>query len=198
MATKSKSEVAELDITRKAKKKKRISTALTVSNSKRISKLDKGLRSIIGDDAERIQQMLENNSDSVASLIHKRLLQALVDTLATAEHNVRESGGAKGVYALNSLVTSVRELLIDVQSTQDRGVLGQTIVDQVIRPNVLDIAMLMVRDSEILKGKLRGMLDVTVSAQVQKLHDEFVKRIADEIQARYFVIQSAIIKQLQG
>jgi len=156
------------------------------------------LTSIMGDDAESLQQLLENDSDSVHNLIHKRLLQSLIDMVAHAEHNVRTSNGQKGVYAFNSLITSIRELLIDVQSTRDKGLLGNTIVEQTIRPNFLDIGMDYVRDTEILKTRLRGILPNDVYQKVAELQDTFTSNFAQSLQTRYALIQESIIKHLQG
>ena len=79
------------------KKKKKVSSSkelallkkqVTVGAQKRISKLNtKGMRSIIGDSAEAIQQLLESDSnESAIALMQKRVLQALVDTLPRNEH----------------------------------------------------------------------------------------------------------------
>ena len=81
-----------------------IKKTVTDNNRKTISKLKtKGMRSIIGDSAEEIQQLLEvNANESAVSLMQKRLLQTLVDVLPYAEHAVRHSKGIRGVYQLNS------------------------------------------------------------------------------------------------
>lgn len=120
---------------------------------KRISKLrTKGMRSIIGDDAENIHQLLEvGDADSATSLIYKTALQTLVDLLPYAEHQVRITKGQRGVYQVNSLIQSVRELMVDLQSAQDRGAMGELMVDKIVRPAFLDIGMSVVREfAEVL------------------------------------------------
>jgi len=167
---------------------------------KRISKNDRHeMTSIIADDAEQMLQLLEEGSNETAmSLIQKRLLQSLIDAVAHAENNVRTSKGSKGVYQLNSLITSIRELLIDQQAARDKGMVGQVIVEQIIRPNFLDIGMEFVQDSEVLKTKIRGMMSHETYKKVEDLQNQFTQKFAESLQSRYRTIQESIIKHLQS
>ncbi len=167
---------------------------------RKLSKLDPNeLTSIMGDAAEEISQLLEDSSNETAtSLIHKRLLQSLIDAIAHAEHNVRASKGAKGTYQLNSLVSSVRELLIDVQSTRDKGVLGETIVERVVRPAFLDLAMELAREHELLKAQLRTILDEARFIKVEQAQMAFLQKIASSIQNKYGELKDGIVKSIQG
>ena len=97
--------------------------------SKKLSKVSEKLSSILGDSSENILGLLEaNNSESASNLILTKLMQSLVDTIPYAENNVRKTRGQKGVYQLNSLVQSLRELMIDMQAVRDKGLLGERLV----------------------------------------------------------------------
>ena len=136
------------------------STAVAERRVNRISKLKtKGMRSIVGDSAEDIQQLLEvGDNDSATTLMHKKLLQGLIDLIPYAEHNVRKSKGQRGVYQVNSLVSSVRELIVDLQATQDRGQLGANLVEQIIRPAFLDIGMQVVQEFATLLNDAKDLM----------------------------------------
>jgi hypothetical protein len=129
---------------------------------KNISKLKtKGMRSIIGDSAEDIQQLLEvGDNDNATALMLKRMLQALVDLVPYAEHNVRKSKGQRGVYQINSLISSIRELMIDLQSAQDRGAIGEALNEKVLRPAFLDVAMELVKETAMLSSDVKDLLSV--------------------------------------
>ena len=166
---------------------------------KRISKLNtKNMRSILGDSAEEIQQLLESNdSDSATMLLQKRLLQSLTDVIPMAEHAIRKSKGARGVYQFNSLVTSLRELLIDVQSTRDRGALGDALVDKIIRPAFLDIGMMLVQEDARVTADVKDSLDPQTFRELKRIKSESLQRVAEMIQKQYSTVKEQSIAFLQ-
>lgn len=173
---------------------------VTVGATKRISKLNtKGMRSIIGDSAETIQQLLESNSnESAMALMQKRLLQALVDTLPYAEHAIRNTKGARGVYQFNSLITSIREVMIDVQSTRDKGALGAELVERVLRPAFLDIGMIIVQEEARLDSDIKDELGVDAARKIKKLRKDSTTRVAQAIQQKYGEAKASAVTFLQG
>lgn len=181
------------------KKKKRSVAVAEAPARKRISKLrTKGMRSIVGDAAEDIQQLLEiGENDSATSLMHKKLLQSLVDLLPYAEHNVRASKGTKGVYQVNSLVSSIRELVIDLQSTQDRGALGVNLVESVIRPAFLDIGMTIVQEYQALLNDVKDALEPEDYKRVKQSHKDSRQRLAEFIQAEFGKVRDQSVAFLQ-
>lgn len=196
------------EVTEKKKKKKTseernlaiIKTTVTEGSKKTISKLKtKGMRSIMGDSAEVIQQLLEANSnESALSLMQKRLLQTLVDVLPYAEHAVRASKGSRGVYQLNSLITSLREVMIDMQSTRDKGALGAEMVERVIRPAFLDIGMYLVQEEARLDGEIKELVGLENYKKIKAARKESVTRIGRNIQEKYGEAKAAAITFLQG
>ena len=196
------------EVTEKKKKKNTseernlaiIKTTVTEGSKKTISKLKtKGMRSIMGDSAEVIQQLLEANSnESALSLMQKRLLQTLVDVLPYAEHAVRASKGSRGVYQLNSLITSLREVMIDMQSTRDKGALGAEMVERVIRPAFLDIGMYLVQEEARLDGEIKELVGLENYRKIRAARKESVTRIGRNIQDKYGEAKAAAITFLQG
>lgn len=171
-----------LDIT--IPEKKRLSVAKSTPGKR--SKREEGLESIVGDAAEEIMALLESSDmDSATTLLHKRLLQTLVDTLPYAEHNVRATKGQKGVYQLNSLITSLREILTDVQSSRDRGRLGEVMVERVIRPVFLDIGMEIVQEFSRINQDLKLIVSAKHYPEVVDLTKKSRERLAQFIQAEY-------------
>lgn len=171
----------------------------TVEKVKKISKLNtKGMRSIVGDNAENIQQMLEKGeNDSAVSLIYKSMVSALVDLIPLAEHAVRKSKGARGVYQINSLISSIRELLTDIQSAQDRGLLGQVLVENVIRPEVLDLGMLIAKEYAMLSDDCKQYLSKEEHTKISADLKLSRTRVADKLMSSYRTIQKSTIDYLQ-
>jgi hypothetical protein len=194
---KKKTEVAVLDITRKKRRKKSgSSTELALPN--RISKLKGNQTSIIGDSVNIIQEMLESdNNESATTLIQKRLMQTLVDVLPYAEDNIRESKGQKGIYAFNSLITSLRELMIDIQSTRDKGAIGDALVEKIVRPTFLDIGMNLVLEDERMLKDIKEEVDVTTYRKIREIHQASLGRTAKLIQEKYAEAKQQAIAFLQ-
>ena len=192
-----KKKVVDLQLPKKVTKK-----SLALIEPKRLSKINskdkEGMTSILGDAAEEIQQMLErNNNDSAISLMQKRMLQTIVDLIPYAESNVRESKGARGVYQINSLITSLRELMIDMQSTRDKGAIGDAMVEKVIRPAFLDIGMNVVLEDERILKELRDSLPLEEYRKAKAIHQESLTRTAKFIQDKYGEAKLQAISFLQ-
>lgn len=167
--------------------KKRLQVAVPEKGKRSKRGADDELSSIVGDAAEEIMALLETSDlDSATMLLHKRLLQTLVDTLPYAEHNVRATKGQKGVYQLNSLITSLREILTDVQSSRDRGRIGELMVERVIRPIFLDIGMEIVMEYGRLESDLKnlGIKQEAVNSMLSSTKESRA-RVAAFIQSKF-------------
>ena len=169
------------------------------SPRKRVSKLNtKGMRSILGDAAEDIQQMLEsNNNESAVSLMQKRMMQTVVDLIPYAEHAVRKSKGARGVYQINSLITSLRELMIDMQSTRDKGAIGDSLIEKVIRPVFLDIGMELILEDEKMLKSIKEIVPFEDYKSIRTIHQDSLARVAKAVQLKYSEAKQGAISFLQ-
>ncbi|MGF3940053.1 hypothetical protein, partial [Staphylococcus aureus] len=142
--------------------RKRREVVTVDEDGSRISRLKSGsLNSILGDDAENIQQLLEvGDSDSAASVIQKRALQTCIDLVAEVENGIRESKGRYGVHSFNNLMMTIRELVTDMQQTRDRGAIGVTISESVLRPMMRDLAMLVMNETMTIMAAAKGSMSV--------------------------------------
>lgn len=180
-----------------AKKKKPKLPALTAEGKQRISKSGK-LHSIMGDDAESLQQLLESgDSDSALSILNKRLIQTSIDLIAEVEAGIRESNGRFGVHSFNGLVQTIRELMIDLQSTQDRGAMGVTLMDTVIRPAMLEIAMAIMTEYATVANEIKLLVDADTYKEVRESQKASQTRAAALIQSQYGQIRDKTIEFLQ-
>jgi hypothetical protein len=181
-----------------AKRKKKLLPA--VVKSAKLSKLKDvgGMSSILGDSVEEIMQMLERrDTDNATTLMQRKLMQVVVDMIPYAEKSIRESEGKKGVYQLNSLITSLRELMIDVQATKDRGALGDAMVEKIIRPTFLDIGMRLVLEDEKALKEIKDEVDLETYKQMKKIHAQSLQNMASFIQDKYAEAKQNAISFLQ-
>jgi hypothetical protein len=167
---------------------------------KRISKLKvaDNLVSILGDDAESLQQLLETgDSDSALTLLNKRLIQTSVDLIAEVESGIRESKGRYGVHSFNGLVQSIRELMLDLQATKDRGALGLTLVENVLRPAFLDMAMAVMQEYATVANGIKDQLEPKIYDDFRKQQLESRDRIGAMLQSQYMKIKDESVQFLQ-
>lgn len=182
------------------KKKKREVTVVEEEPPKRISKLKtKKLRSIFGDGAEKILQLLDtNDTDTAVALIYKKTLSSLVDLLPYAEHAVRKSKGARGVYQINSLISSMRELMVDIQSAQDRGMMGTALMDSVMRPTFADVAQDIVQEYGMISADAKNGMTDKEFVRFRASLMESRARLADKITKHYRRVNEQTVAFLQG
>jgi len=166
---------------------------------KRISKTNgKKLKSIVGDSAETIQQMLElNEGDGARSLIYKKMLQSLVDLIPYAENNIRKTKGSRGVYQLNSMISSIRELLIDVQASEDRGRIGDLLVERLVAPTMLEIGTDIVQKLDLIKSDAKDRMDSSDYKRFVSDVNNHRNSLADMINSKFYELKDQIQQHMQ-
>ncbi len=181
------------------KKPKQRVPELTEDGKKKISKISATkLNSILGDDAELLQQMLESgDNDSAMSILNKRLIQTSIDLIAEVETGIRESNGRYGVHSYNGLVQSIRELMIDLQATQDRGAMGVSLVENVIRPAMLDIGMFLMQEYVAVANEMKLLIEPEVYQKFRAVQKDSQARVGAAVQEQYGKIRDQSIQFLQ-
>ena len=155
------------------------------------------LNTRFGKQSQTIVDLIDmGNSDGASSLIVKALLQSLVEVLPMAEHNIRETRATKGIYGFNTLVTSMRELLGDLQSLKDRANLGQSIVDKTVRPSYMDIAVQVVSGFTLLQDSAKARMDASDFKEFRRDLESTKKGLSDYLMAQYRDVSEQVVKSL--
>lgn len=164
-----------------------------------ISKLDfEGMRSILGDEAENLQRMLvSGNVDGALPLITTRLIQSLIDLISQSENGIRESKGRYGVHGLVSMISTLRELMIDVQASKDRGALGQQAVETVLRPFAQDVAMTIMHEYAALVEDMKGLLSDKQNDRLRDAQIASRTRAASKIMEDYGKAADRLVEFLE-
>lgn len=184
----------------KKKKKKRTELALAEEeNEPKLSKLKgKALRTQFGKGTEKILRLLEQDeTDPAIALIYKRLLQSVVDVLPLAEMGIRNSKGVRGVHGFNMLISSLRELMVDVQSAQDRGMMGEMLVRSIVQPAFGDLAQDTVLEFSNIAADAKAHMSPEDYEKFAPLLRESRSRLANRMTAHYRTMQEGIINYLQ-
>lgn len=131
-----------------------------------------------GKQTDKILGMIEqDDADGAVILIQKALLSSVISVLDQAENNVIASGGAKGIYAFNTLISQVRELIGDIQASQDTALIAKSIAD--LYNNLLrGVAQSVIDQHHMLKRDLEPYLDKKDRKSVLSKVDETTRGIA--------------------
>lgn len=149
------------DRTKKKTKKKK--TEITVADVKLhradgqpVS--DSEFHDILTSSANDIYRLLEvNDTDSAIQLLYKRVIQSSYQMLAKIEQTVNEGSGTRGAYPFNAVASTLRDYLVDLQSSMDKSKLAEAIIDNILRPMFMEMASQLVIEMGVI-GKEAKML----------------------------------------
>ena len=137
-----------------------------------------------------IRQHLRNRDYGSAAISSKgALLATLTELIPVAEMAVRESKAQRGIYQFNSLVSQMRELLIDLEGDRDLDGLVMAICNEAIEPKLRMLGQMLVQWNSGVKRELRTYLAgddytdaaATIDEQTQQLA-MYVSQMATAIQ----------------
>jgi hypothetical protein len=104
----------------------------------------KKLTTYFGDHSDTILEMLEgSNQDGALTLLKRNLLKTVINALPHAEQILIESGTSKGTYQFATLISTIRELIADIQADQDKKFISEALLNNVLKPAYVDIAQNM-------------------------------------------------------
>lgn len=155
-------------------------------------------QNVMGADASRLVQLLEDGDDEGASdLLMKRLVQSSINLIAQVERGVIDTNGRYGVHSFNGLVMSIRELINDMQAQKDRGAIGQILVESVLRPAYMDIGMAIMQEFFKSGQECKNILREHDFEEVEKIQKASREQIAQHLHKAYETMRDGIINYLQ-
>ena len=195
-------QVAVATVKSASKKKAGVELSLMVTQSAAkatpaSSDLALALDSRFGMQSNTIVEMINmGNSDGAMSLIVKSLIQSVCEVLPMAEHNIRISNSTKGIYGFNTLVSTIRELLGDLQVLKDKANLGQSIVDRSIRPSYMDIAAQLVTSLTLVQESAKARMSSSDYKEFRITVEQSKKGMSDYMMAQYKDVSEQVVKSL--
>lgn len=146
-------------------KNKKTSTELTVANVKLHHPSgevieDTEFHDILQSSANDIYRLLEvNDTDSAVQLLYKRVIQSSYQMLSKIEQSMNESSGTKGAYPFNAVASTLRDYLVDLQSSMDKSRLAEAIIDNILRPMFREMASQLVIEMGVIGKEAKMLLD---------------------------------------
>lgn len=162
------------------------------------TKGSKAMQNVFGDDARELVAMLEEgDSDSAVERLNKRLIQSSINLIAQVEKGIHDTNGRYGVHSYNGLVQTIRELINDLQAAKDRGAIGLTIAENIMRPAFLDIGMAIMTEYSTVANDMKQILSDTDYAAFRRSQTNSRDRLAALLQDQYQKMRDDTINYLQ-
>lgn len=140
--------------------------------------LVKRSRKYLGEASTRILSMIERKEeDGAVILIQRALLSSALNLLTDVEDNAIESGGSKGIYAYNALISQIRELIGDIQNSQDTALIADSI-GLIVKQQMRGVAQAIIDQHHSLKQDLRQIVEDTEADILNKKIDAISKELA--------------------
>lgn len=131
--------------------------------SKKILSLDqqnkklKKLGSTFGVKAKEVYDLIQKGDmDKAIVTFQRQMLATLMRLIPMAEKEYRKYKKEYTAYALNSLISQARELTSDIQASDDRARLANTLVMDVVKPAFQQSVQEMINTHYSLKMKLKS------------------------------------------
>ena len=156
------------------------------------------VKNVLGSEADRLVQMLEDGDDDGAKkVLLKTLMQSSVKLLAHVEKGAIDTNGRFGVHSFNGLIMSLRELINDMQAMNDRGAIGQILVEQVLRPAFMDVGMAIMQEFFKSQQEAKNILREHDYKEIEKIQKECRDRIGQHLNKSYETMRDGLINYLQ-
>lgn len=106
------------------------------------------------------------------------LLATLVELVPLAESAVRENRAQKGIYQFNSLVSQMREVLIDLEGDKDLDGLVLNIFNEGIDPKLRLLGQMLIQWNTGVKLNLRSLVPPDVYKECASMVDDQTQQLA--------------------
>ena len=106
------------------------------------------------------------------------LLATLVELVPLAESAVRENRAQKGIYQFNSLVSQMREVLIDLEGDKDLDGLVLNIFNEGIDPKLRLLGQMLIQWNTGVKLNLRSIVPQDVYKECASMIDDQTQQLA--------------------
>lgn len=146
------------------------------------SLLDEDTYSLFQEQVQQISEKFENNPDKGVNQFQLMSLKMLVDLIPYAEKEYRRDPRQSNAYAINALVTQIRELISDLQAEDNTLELINKIVLNIVQPITQKIAGSLIEFNFSIKSSIKGDLIDGRYERVEREIDTATKDIARTIQ----------------
>ena len=116
-------------------------------------------------DALRVLDAVSNSSETG---FDRASVKMLLDLIPHAERRYRKWSSQPNAYALNSLLTQVREILADLQASEGRDELLISVIKETMRETAHDMMQVLVDNTNFIWGRLKDDLPEN---RRERLHD---------------------------
>lgn len=142
-------------------------------------------------DREGLMEMIESIPDGPETAFEKEAIAALVSLIPDSELAYRESPTQGHAYALNSLLSGIRELRQDLEDRDAQGEIVTRLLENAVRPKFHDIVRAIIDSHYGLKKQLAPYVDKKRRSRMSRDIDEASKELGAKLEMMYSEIEAA-------
>lgn len=191
-------------LSKKEKQRKKLEKRLAIVQKKaaKIVKFKKQ-KVTIGKDGKKIYPSMFNRRmtsmqtridkgdvDQAILIIQKQLLKTLIDVIPIAEKGYRQYKNERAAYAFQAMVSGAREVISDIQATNDQQHLIDNIIVNILQPSFTSIAQQVVASVQHSYRSIEDFIDVRKKDIVKEELTSSAKELG-----RYLSDQLVFIRQ---
>lgn len=153
--------------------------------------------SMFGQDNLKIQELLDvKENDNAIALAQKAMLKSMFDILPIAETQYREWKNERAAYAFAALVDKARELIADIQAANDRSLVTDRIIYDILQPTMMTLGQFLIDTNYQMKRDLQEYIDPARLKEAHKSIDTTSKSSAQYINAMFNDLKDRVTKAM--
>lgn len=173
---------------------------ISKSDAKRLKRSLTGVNSVVsmfGQDNLKIQELLDvKENDNAIALAQKAMLKSMFDILPIAESQYREWKNERAAYAFAALVDKARELIADIQAANDRSIVTDRIIYDILQPTMMTLGQFLIDSNYQMKRDLHEYFDPARQKEANKAIDTTSRSSATYINAMFNDLKDRITKAM--
>lgn len=142
-------------------------------------------------DRNDIREMIDSIPDGPDTAFEKESIRMLIDLVPEAELAYRERPSQSLAYALNSLLSEIRELRQDLDDRDSQGEIVVRLLEQVVRPKFHDIVRAVIDTHYALKKTLAPYVVPKRRSRMSRDMDDATKELGAKLEVLYGEIRAA-------
>lgn len=133
---------------------------------------------------------------SAGALVQRGMLMQLIDLIPVAEDAYRAYPSQSNAYALNTLISSAREILAEIEAQNDGTQMSVSLVQEILMPSFQEIAQQIVLAIFALREQLLPLVENKDRGQVNKRIDEIGGEIRQFLGDKFSDMREKVVDRI--
>jgi len=149
--------------------------------------------SLFEEQVDRINLLIDHSDTSNGiDVFQATALKTLIELIPYAEKQYREDPRQSNAYAINALITQIRELITDVTAKDDSTQLLMTILSQILQPAFLQLGQILLDNQHQMFLEMSRHIKTGQETKVRNIVNTNTKDIGRQFQDLFYDIKKQV------